>query len=477
MELNTEQPDPKDQNHLREAFLKFKDFLYHTLNFREGSDISGTIEGIKKDIDFKGPSVWILICSIFIASIGLNVNSAPAIIGAMLISPLMGPILGVGLSIGTNDWQTLKRSLNNVGIAVVVSMLTSYVYFTLTPLQDIQSELLARTNPTILDVMIALFGGFAGIIAGSRKEKTNVIPGVAIATALMPPLCTAGYGLAMGNWKFFFGAFYLFFINSVIICMATFLIVRYLHFPLVSWVNAKSKRKYRIYLSMFLFVIVIPSAIIFFDVIKESIFTRNAEKFISENFHLKETEVINKNLLYADSVSSIEVFLIGEPLDAPTQTALRNKLPDYGLENTKLTIFQNKDISNNFQAMEGAVTEHVKTGIIEEMYRKNEALMQDKDEKIKYLENELISIQQDSLPRISLKKEVAIQYPFVQQMLYANAQNITNKKERDVPSILVHFSPDWKKKNRYKKREVAKDQLKSWLQVRLKLDTLILIEY
>lgn len=190
--------------------------ISNTLNIRKGADISGTIEGIKKDIDFRGPNVYILICSIIIASIGLNVNSAPAIIGAMLISPLMGPILGMGLSIGTYDWSTLKRSLHSLGIAIFVSLLTSFIYFQISPLQEIQQELLARTRPTILDVFIALFGGFAGIIAGSRKEKTNVIPGVAIATALMPPLCTAGFGLATGNYSFFLGALYLFFINSVL---------------------------------------------------------------------------------------------------------------------------------------------------------------------------------------------------------------------------------------------------------------------
>ena len=168
-----------------------------------------------------------MICSIFIASIGLNVNSAPAIIGAMLISPLMGPILGLGLSIGTYDWTTLKRSLKALAVTVVVSILTSYIYFSISPLKEIQQELLSRTNPTILDVLIALFGGVAGIVAGSRSVKTNVIPGVAIATALMPPLCTAGFGLATGNYSFFLGAFYLFFINSVFICLATIIVVRF----------------------------------------------------------------------------------------------------------------------------------------------------------------------------------------------------------------------------------------------------------
>ncbi|OQY04916.1 MAG: TIGR00341 family protein, partial [Bacteroidetes bacterium 4572_117] len=196
-------------------------FLIEILSIKEGTDIQGTIESIKKDMVFRGITVWILIASIFIASIGLNVNSIPVVIGAMLISPLMGPILGIGLSVGTNDWDLLLRALKNFGIAIVISLITSIIYFLLTPLKEASPELIARTKPTILDVMIAIFGGMAGIVAGSRREKTNVIPGVAIATALMPPLCTAGYGIATGQFTVFFGAFYLFFINSVFIALST----------------------------------------------------------------------------------------------------------------------------------------------------------------------------------------------------------------------------------------------------------------
>ena len=185
-------------------------------NDEEGKeDEMETIDYISKNVEFKGANLWILIFAILVASVGLNVNSTAVIIGAMLISPLMGPIMGVGLAAGINDFELLKKSLKNLGIAIAISIITSTIYFSFTPLNDAQSELLARTEPSIWDVLIALFGGLAGIVAGSRKEKSNAIPGVAIATALMPPLCTAGYGLATGNVYYFFGAFYLFFINSV----------------------------------------------------------------------------------------------------------------------------------------------------------------------------------------------------------------------------------------------------------------------
>ena len=176
--------------------LAFKDFAASRLSLTDDADLEGTSEILKKDIDFKGASVYILICSIFIASIGLNLNSAAVVIGAMLISPLMGPILGIGFSVGTNDWETLKSALKSFGVMVVVSLITSTLYFLITPLREVQPELLARTKPTFLDALIAIFGGLAGIIGVSRSVRGNVVPGVAIATALMPPLCTAGYGLA-----------------------------------------------------------------------------------------------------------------------------------------------------------------------------------------------------------------------------------------------------------------------------------------
>ena len=173
------------------------------------------LEQVKSNISFRGSNLWILACAIVIASVGLNVNSTAVIIGAMLISPLMGPIVGSGFALGTFDFDLLKKALKNLLIATIASLFVSTVYFYVSPFKDVQSELLARTSPNIYDILIAFFGGLVGVIAVTRVEKGNPIPGVAIATALMPPLCTAGYGLAMGNWPFFFGALYLFFINSI----------------------------------------------------------------------------------------------------------------------------------------------------------------------------------------------------------------------------------------------------------------------
>ena len=220
-------------------------YLKQVVDITEDSDAQTTIDNISKGVVFRGVNVWILVFAIVVASIGLNVNSTAVIIGAMLISPLMSPIMGLGLGVGINDNDLIRKSLKNFLIMVIVSLIASSTYFLLTPLSDAQSELLARTKPTIFDVLIAFFGGLAGIIASSRKqEKVTVVAGVAIATALMPPLCTAGYGIGTGQFIYFFGAFYLFFINSFFIALATFIMVRYLKFPQKQYVNlVKEKRE------------------------------------------------------------------------------------------------------------------------------------------------------------------------------------------------------------------------------------------
>ena len=197
----------------------------------EKEDLQTVVTNIDNGVVFKGTNLWVLIFAIFVASLGLNVNSTAVIIGAMLISPLMGPIMGIGLAVGISDISLLRKSILNFAIATLVALTTSTIFFLLSPISDAHSELLARTTPTIYDVLIALFGGLAGIVATASKQKGNVIPGVAIATALMPPLCTAGYGLATLQFQFFYGAFYLFIINTVFIALATFIIVRLLHFP------------------------------------------------------------------------------------------------------------------------------------------------------------------------------------------------------------------------------------------------------
>ena len=257
--------------------------LHAFINIAAYTDVAMADEVIRKNIPFRGPNVLILACAIIIASVGLNVNSIPVIIGAMLVSPLMGPILGFGLGLGTNDMPLLRHSLKNLAVMVSISLVASTLYFAISPLRmGNPSELLARTQPTIYDVLIAFFGGGAGIIETARRERGTVIAGVAIATALMPPLCTIGYGLALFQWHYALGAFYLFCINCIFIALATFLGVKYLHFPVVHFNDPKRQRRLRWTMSVVILLVMVPSIITAVEVVKQNNFERRAEALVLE---------------------------------------------------------------------------------------------------------------------------------------------------------------------------------------------------
>ncbi|MEO1054920.1 MAG: DUF389 domain-containing protein, partial [Bacteroidota bacterium] len=440
----------------------------------------GTIEGIKKDIDFVGPAVWILVCSIFIASIGLNTNSAAVIIGAMLISPLMGPILGIGLGLGTNDWPTVSRALRNFGIAVAISLITSLVYFSITPLTDATPEMIARTRPTFLDAMIAIFGGLAGIVAGSRKEKSNVVPGVAIATALMPPLCTAGYGLASGNYEYFFGAFYLFFLNSVLICLATVVVVRYLNFPVVHQVDEGRETRFRWFLTIFALGIIIPSGYLFYNIIKEETFRRKAEEFISENIKYEGCYKVKDEIIYSDSINLIEVIMMGQNIIPDRQIATwQAQLLGSGLANTKLEVFQPKDNSiewenkqlelrNELQDMD----EKIRVGM--SIYLEKDEQIRSNEKKIDSLEQQLKQIEHEGVQFELIRKEVKIQYEQVEKFAYANSIETDYEHKTDtIHTFLVH----WASKTSRSSRRKNEQKLAEWLKVRTEFDSLRVINY
>ncbi|MEM8847828.1 MAG: DUF389 domain-containing protein, partial [Bacteroidota bacterium] len=262
-------------------------FLSDLLEIRSNTDATATKESIIADIPFKGHTSWILICSIFIASIGLNANSTAVVIGAMLISPLMGPILGMGLSLAINDIDTLRRSLKNFAVMVVLSVVTAFLFFYLFPLRDESSELLARTKPDIRDVLIAFFGGLALVIARAKKGTiASVIFGVAIATALMPPLCTVGFGLAIGKLEYASGAMYLFIINTMFIGLATFLVVKFLRFPMVRYANSQRRRFIARVASVAGIAVMIPAGITFYSVFQESLFRKQAQEFLNETIEV-----------------------------------------------------------------------------------------------------------------------------------------------------------------------------------------------
>jgi uncharacterized hydrophobic protein (TIGR00271 family) len=299
-------------------------------------DELAVIEQVKGGIAFRGTNLWILIFAIFIASLGLNVNSTAVIIGAMLISPLMGPIIGMGLSVGISDTEMLKQALKNYGVATLISVLTAAVYFFISPLSEARSELLARTSPTLYDVMIAFFGGAAGVLALTTKSKGQVIPGVAIATALMPPLCTAGYGLATAQWSYFFGAFYLFFINTVFIATATFLGVKLLRFHPLQRLESEAAIRGRKVMMWVVVVTMIPAAFITVNLVTQDVVMRNVNQFVKAELNFGGTQVLSSRMEH----DTIYVVAVGKEIAADNIAVARDRLKFYGLADKELSVIQ-----------------------------------------------------------------------------------------------------------------------------------------
>ena len=353
-------------------------YLIAKLRFpRDEESIQGSISSIKAGAHLSGPNLWVLVAAIFIASLGLNTNSTAVIIGAMLVSPLMGPIIGFGMGLGTNDLQLVKKSVRNFVVMVLLSVATSTLYFFISPVKEAGSELLGRTSPTIYDVFIAFFGGLAGIIAGSSSlRNSNVIPGVAIATALMPPLCTIGYGLSLLNWQYVFGAFYLFCINCVFISMATYLVVNLLNYPKVQEKLRSGKKKRHVWITVLSILVIAPSIYFTFHIVKKYFYKQNAELFIKNEVQDKDHLIVSSKFDYNQGRSKLELVVVGSIYDSLQMENLRNKLPEYGLKNTRLEIYQGPD---SRKAMQGVFDEinldmQLQSLSIKEMYIKMDSI-------------------------------------------------------------------------------------------------------
>lgn len=345
----TEQQPPKRKrpNPLR-TFINTKNrtkaFMHGRFDLREDSAPQEVVmEEVRKSIEFKGTNLWVLIFAVFIASLGLNVNSTAVIIGAMLVSPLMGPIIGIGVSLGANDFDLLKQAWRNFMLMVIVSLITSTLYFLISPISTAQSELLARTSPTTYDVLIAFFGGLAGMVAQTRRDKSiTVISGVAIATALMPPLCTAGFGLATLNIQYLLGAFYLFTINTVFIALAAYLVVRFLRYEKKVLLDAATQKKNNRYMAIIIVLVMVPSVVMASHIIRRTSFEDNVDRYVAKVFQYNKTMVVDysTDYHYDGKRSKVEVRLVGEGLSENVLDNARALLPDYGLSHTDLVIKQ-----------------------------------------------------------------------------------------------------------------------------------------
>lgn len=397
------------------------DILLHFFNLEsEIDDFDNIHKSIIKDTEFKGTNLWILMFAIVICSVGLNMNSTAVVIGAMLISPLMGPINGIGYSIATYDFKLLNKALRNFAFAVVIGLLASTLYFALSPINTAHSELLARTSPTIYDVLIALFGGLAGIVAISSKQKGNVIPGVAIATALMPPLCTAGYGLATGRFTFFLGAFYLFFINAVFIALASVSISQILKFPIRTIVDVEQQKKTNNWISVLIILTIIPSLYFGFKLIQKEKFLDHANRYIN-NISIIEGNYLLKNEIDPKN-RTIYLTYGGRSLDDNQKNRIKKIANDFSLHKTKIEFTQGLTFENNkYSELQNLETEIFKLT----------QLLNEKDKQINnYQENSLLGTQ--------LMNELQIFFPKISNVLYGKA--FTSSEEPNQTQEYIFFA-------------------------------------
>ena len=440
--------------------FNFGTFISELTNIRKDIDMTAASASIRKNIFFRGPNVWILAFSIIVASVGLNVNSTAVIIGAMLISPLMGPIFGVGLGLGVNDPILIKNGFKNLLIMVFISILASTLYFLITPLRLANpTELLARTTPSIYDVMIALFGGAAGILELCRKEKGTVLSGVAIATALMPPLCTAGYGIASGNFQYFIGAIYLFFINGIFIILATYIMVKYLGFDEVKFQDEARGTKVKRIISVVVILVAVPSIWSATIMIRDNKFAQNVAAFVKEN------KTIGNNYIYdyqseTHKGGKINLFITGGTLSENEKEYLAASAAKYGIKESQL-VFNEHSLGN--------VKDGTSEKIVQTIYERADTEIRRQEDRIRTLESELASARQKEIPYAQISKEVVSQYPEIQDLYIANGQEIQKDSLSGRNRILVVANTT----EPMERKRI--ESLEQWLKIRLNDNTVVVM--
>lgn len=440
--------------------FNFGTFISELTNIRKDIDMTAASASIRKNIFFRGPNVWILAFSIIVASVGLNVNSTAVIIGAMLISPLMGPIFGVGLGLGVNDPLLIKNGFKNLLIMVFISILASTLYFLITPLRLANpTELLARTTPSIYDVMIALFGGAAGILELCRKEKGTVLSGVAIATALMPPLCTAGYGIASGNFQYFIGAIYLFFINGIFIILATYIMVKYLGFDEVKFQDEARGTKVKRIISVVVILVAVPSIWSATIMIRDNKFAQNVAAFVKEN------KTIGNNYIYdyqseTHKGGKINLFITGGTLSENEKEYLAASAAKYGIKESQL-VFNEHSLGN--------VKDGTSEKIVQTIYERADTEIRRQEDRIRTLESELASARQKEIPYAQISKEVVSQYPEIQDLYIANGQEIQKDSLSGRNRILVVANTT----EPMERKRI--ESLEQWLKIRLNDNTVVVM--
>ena len=415
---------------------------------------------ITDGINFQGSNLWILIFAVFIASLGLNVNSTAVIIGAMLISPLMGPIIGMGLAIGIADLTLFKQSLRNYLVSTFISVITAMIYFTISPIREAQSELLARTSPTLYDVLIALFGGAAGFLALATRGKNNVLPGVAIATALMPPLCTAGYGLAVQNTSYFLGAFYLYFINTVFIAFTTCLGVRFLHFHRKQFINREKMRRVNLYIVSIIIITIIPASYMTWNIIKQSVFENNIDNFVTKELNYSGTNILSHQ--YDLKTKTLHVVAVGNPISTDSIAKAQKTMANYQLDGYALKVIQG---SNSDSLL---LLQHKNKGQLM-VGEKNTAEWQELAYRNDVLQKQLNSYTHYPVLANDMKEELKVVCPEAKSIMLSKASEsfVDSASIKNYIVAVVKTNKTLAQDNR--------KQLYDWLKVKVKSDSLELI--
>jgi uncharacterized hydrophobic protein (TIGR00271 family) len=439
--------------------FNIREFFKNTLNLTNYVDIPAAGENIRKNIPFRGPNVYILFVAIIIASVGLNVNSIPVIIGAMLISPLMGPIIGLGLGLGTNDRELVLFSFKNLIVMVGVSLLAATLYFMLTPLEiDNPTELLARTRPTIYDVFIALFGGLAGVLEIARKEKGTVLSGVAIATALMPPLCTVGYGIANMNMQYMLGALFLFTINCIFIALAAYVMAKFLKFPMHT--VEKNKTRYYILSYTLLFLLVGTSVVTGYHVIRENEFIKNANRFVKKNQNIGKTYIYDSHVDVNADPYVVELRLAGDSLSNDTKEMLLREAESFGIMRSQIVIHEDATVK---------LDRFNETEIVKNLLTTNASNIEVRDDSIRVLNARIAQYKQKDLPAMQVASELQVQLPGIKSVTIAKGvsfeQNVVISEEHVVAIVRCEVMPS----------DDEKMRVKDWLKVRLQVDEVEII--
>jgi uncharacterized hydrophobic protein (TIGR00271 family) len=450
---STPPPVTPQGNIWKQVWEETKSVVLKIINLRETTDFENTIDDVRKSIAIRGYNVWILACAAMLASIGLDKNSSAVIIGAMLISPLMSPILGIGASLAINDRKHLFLALENFSIAVGAVLIVSTLYFWITPLGAAGKEILDRTKPDTLDVLVAIFGGIAGIVAVSRKEITNAIPGVAIATALMPPLCVAGYGIAKWDWAIFAGSFYLFIMNSVFIALSTYAIVRFLGFNTVGFVDEKARRKTLTFMGLFVILLIVPSFFFFVNGIQDFRRTSRIEAFIDQKINqTKRHRVTNYEYVPKDSLSELTLVIAGPPYTADSIAWLESKLDSFQLYDTKLHLMQSPEPVDAQTLTEQTAFETRMT-----MQPEIDRLQRQLDT----LQQAVTISQQDTLPWLSLIPTVRNLFPELEEFSYGQVLQTDFDAKTDT---VLSLNLKWKRGMRTSAMREKEAQLARWLQ-------------